>query len=126
MYKELRESMTEIYQDVDVKIFGPANATDFDENTKSNVYQNKNIETNWKEEKELMIRGRNRIIEKVKDICQNFSKAVTQLGLGQEVERLFMSFLINQRLFVEDMRTQNHFNLEFNMMILLIMEVMMI
>ena len=68
MYKELRESMTEIYQDVDVKIFGPANATDFDENTKSNVYQNKNIETNWKEEKELMIRGRNRIIEKVKDI----------------------------------------------------------
>ena len=27
MYKELRESMVEIYQDVDVKIFGPVNMT---------------------------------------------------------------------------------------------------
>ena len=73
MYKELRESMAKIYQDVDVKIFGPVNVTDFNENTKSNVDQNKNIETIWKEEKELMIRGRNGIIEKVKDIPQNFS-----------------------------------------------------
>ena len=31
----------------------------------------------WKEEKELIIRGRNKIIEKVKDILQNVSKAVT-------------------------------------------------
>ena len=37
MYKELRESMAEVYQDVDVKIFGPVNVTDFNENTKSNV-----------------------------------------------------------------------------------------
>ena len=65
MYKELRELMAKIYQDVDVKIFGPVNVTDFNENTKSNVDQNKNIETIWKEEKELMIRGRNRIIKKV-------------------------------------------------------------
>ena len=53
------------WQTVDVKIFGPVNVTDFNENTKSNVDQNKNIETIWKEEKELMIRGRNRIIKKV-------------------------------------------------------------
>ena len=65
------------WQTVDVKIFGPVNVTDFNENTKSNVDQNKNIETIWKEEKELMIRSRNRIIEKVKDIRQSFSKAVT-------------------------------------------------
>ena len=65
MYKELRESMAKIYQDVDVKIFRPVNVTDFNENTKSNVDQNKNIETIWKEEKELMIRSRNRIIKKV-------------------------------------------------------------
>lgn len=28
-YKELRESMAKIYMDVNVKIFGPANMTDF-------------------------------------------------------------------------------------------------
>ena len=37
MYRELTESVAEIYQDVDAKIFGPANVTDFNENTKSNV-----------------------------------------------------------------------------------------
>ena len=72
MYKELREAMTKTYQDVDVKIFRPVSVTDFNENTKSNVDQNKNIERIWKGDKELMIRGRNTIIEKVKDICQNF------------------------------------------------------
>ena len=60
-----------------MKIFEPVNVTDFNKNTKSNVDQNKNIETIWREKKELMIRGRNRIIEKVEDIRQNFSKAVT-------------------------------------------------
>ena len=36
MYKELTEPMGEIYQDVNVKIFGPLNVTDFSskENTK--------------------------------------------------------------------------------------------
>ena len=92
MYEELRESMVKIYQDVDVKIFGPVNVTDFNENTKSNVDQNKNIETIWKEEKELMIRGRNRIIEKVKDIRQNILKAVTiatRSGSGKIVYQFF-------------------------------------
>ena len=43
MYKELRESTVEIYQDVDVKIFGPVNVTDFsNKNIKSNLNQNKN------------------------------------------------------------------------------------
>ena len=92
MYKELRESMAEIYQDVDAKISGPVNVTDFNENTKSNADQNKNIETIWKEEKELMIRGRNRIIKKMKDIRQNFSKAVatgTRSGSGKIVYEFF-------------------------------------
>ena len=92
MYKELRESMAEVYQDVDVKIFGPVNVTDFNENTKSNADQNKNIETIWKEEKELIIRGRNIIIEKVKEIHQNFSKAVTtgtSSGSGKIVYEFF-------------------------------------
>ena len=93
MYKELRESMTEIYQDADMQIFGQVNMTDFNENTISNINQNKNIETIWKEEKELMIRGRNRSNKKVKDNCQLFSKGVTT-RTDQEVERLFMSFLI--------------------------------
>ena len=36
--------MVEIYQNVDVKIFGPVNVTDFsNDNTKSNIDQNKNI-----------------------------------------------------------------------------------
>ena len=48
-----------------MKIFGPVNVTVFNKNTKSNVDRNNNIETIWKEEKELMIRGRNRIIKKV-------------------------------------------------------------
>ena len=92
MYKELRELMAEIYQDFDVKIFGPVNVTDFNENTKSNADQNKNIETIWKVEKELMIRGRNRIIKKAKDIRQNFSKAVTtgtRSGSGNIVYEFF-------------------------------------
>ena len=75
-----------------MKIFGPVNVTDFNENTKSNVDQNKNIETIWKEEKELMIRSRNRIIEKVKDIRQSFSKAVTtgtRSGSGKIVFEFF-------------------------------------
>ena len=93
MYKELRESMTEIYQDANMQIFGQVNMTDFNENTISNIDQNKNIETIWKEEKELMIRGRNRSNKKVKDNCQLFSKGVTT-RTDQEVERLFMSFLI--------------------------------
>ena len=97
MYKELRGSMAEIYQDVDVKIFGPVKVTDFNENTKSNVDQNKNIETIWKEEKEFMIRGRNIIIEKVKDIRQNFSKAVTtgtRSGSGKIVYEFFDKLVI--------------------------------
>ena len=84
--------MAEICQDVDVKIFGPVNVTDFNENTKSNADQNKNIETIWNEEKELIIRGRNIIIEKVKEIHQNFSKAVTtgtSSGSGKIVYEFF-------------------------------------
>ena len=66
--------------------------TDFShENTKSNIDRNKNIETIWKEEKELMIRGRNRTIEKVKDIRQNFSKAVTT-GTRSGSEKIVYEF----------------------------------
>ena len=86
--------MAEIYQGVDVKIFAPVNVTDFNGNTKSNIDQNKIIETICKEDKEIMIRGRNRITEKVKDIRQSFSNAVTT-GTKSEMERLFISFLIN-------------------------------
>lgn len=58
-----------------MNMFGPVNVADFrDENTKSNIDQNKIIKPIWKEETDLMIRGRSRIIEKVKDIHQNFSK----------------------------------------------------
>ena len=56
--------MAEICKDVNVKIFGPANATDFNENNESIIDQNKNIKP-------------------------------SQLGPGQEVERLLMSSLIN-------------------------------
>ena len=67
MHKELKKSKAELYQNVDMKIFGPVNVTDFsNENTKGNIYQSKNIET------------------------------------------------------------QNHFNLEFKVVIMLIMEVIMI
>ena len=77
-YNELRESKAEIYQNIDVKMFESVNVTDFsNENTKSNIDQNKRIEMIWKEEKELMIRGRGRIIKKMKYIHQNFSKFVT-------------------------------------------------
>ena len=84
--------MAEIYQGVDVKIFAPFNVTDFNGNTKSNIDQNKIRETICKEDKELMIRGRNRIIEKVKDIRQSFSNAVTtgtKSGNGKIVYKFF-------------------------------------
>ena len=58
-----------------MNIFRPVNVADFsDENTKSNIDQNKIIKPIWKEETDLMIRGRNKIIEKVKYIYQKFSK----------------------------------------------------
>ena len=46
----------------------------------------------WKEEKELMIRGRDRIIKKMKYIHQNFSKFVTirtRSGSGKIVYDFF-------------------------------------
>ena len=91
MYEELRELMGKLYQDVDVKIFGPVNVTDFNVNTKSNVDQNKNIEAIWKEEKELMIKYRTRIIEKVKTICQILSKVDTT-GTRSEIWKIVYEF----------------------------------
>ena len=46
MYKELKKSKAEIYQNADMNIFGAVNVTDFsNENTKNNIYQSKNIKT---------------------------------------------------------------------------------
>ena len=59
--------MAKLYLDVDVKIFGAVNVSNFNENTKSNMDQNKNIKTIWKEEKGLMVRCRNKIIRRKRE-----------------------------------------------------------
>lgn len=89
------ESMGDIYQDVNVKIFGPFNVTDFSskENTKVTQFETRPY-TFMKDERELKIRGRNKIIKKVKDIHQNFSEALTAgCGSGKIADESFDRFL---------------------------------
>ena len=70
-----------------------------------------------------MIKGRNRIIEKVKDMHQNFSKVVTT-GTWSRSGKIVYEFF--DKLFGEDLQTRNHFSLEFKVVIILIMESIMI
>ena len=63
--------MTEIYQAVDANLYGPVSVTNINnENTKITIDVKKSIAMIWKEEEELLIRIRNRIIETVENLSQ--------------------------------------------------------
>ena len=72
MYKHLRDDMAKLYCNSDETwMFGPVEFTtkgDMDDNEYKKLYQ---------KETECIAKGRSRIVEKVKDVRQNFSKAVT-------------------------------------------------
>lgn len=76
-YKELHLKMAALFEDEDVSFFGAVNPLllpeDFDSHPNS---EQNDIKAAVKESKELIARGSKRIMEKVKEIRQNFSKAV--------------------------------------------------
>ena len=78
MYKHIREAMAEIYED-DISLFGPVNITTYDNtiDDESNADEVMHIRALNKVENEQITKGRNRIVEKVKEIRQSFSRAVT-------------------------------------------------
>ena len=72
MYKHLRDDMTKMYFNNDETwMFGPVKYT-----TKGDM-EDKDYKVLHQNEGECISKGRPRIVEKVKDIRQNFSKAVT-------------------------------------------------
>ena len=70
--------MAEIYED-DISLFGPVNITTYDHTIydELNADEVKHIRALNKVEHEQITKGRNRIVEKVKEIRQSFSRAVT-------------------------------------------------
>ena len=92
-YKELRLKMAALFEDEDASLFGAVNPLlppeDFD--CQPPDEQNE-IKAAIKESKELIARGTKRIMEKVKEIRQNFSKAVvsgTRSGSGKIVYEFY-------------------------------------
>ena len=77
-YKELRKEMAKLYEIEDVSLFGPlslsAPITSIDDMTEE---EKKEFLINQKKENSLIQKGHQRIQEKVKEIRQSFSKAVT-------------------------------------------------
>ena len=88
-YKELRLKMAALFEDEDVSLFGAVNPLlppeDFDLQPTEEQNETKAA---IKESRELISRGTKRIMEKVKELRQNFSKAVvsgTRSGSGKIV-----------------------------------------
>ncbi len=88
-YKELRLKMASLYEEEDISLFGAPNPYIFPEDFDSLPDEDKNkVKAVMKESKDLTVRGTKRIMEKVKEIRQNFSKAVvsgTRSGSGKIV-----------------------------------------
>eukprot|EP00112_Aurelia_sp_Birch-Aquarium-sp1_P020804 Seg5442.1 transcript_id=Seg5442.1/GoldUCD/mRNA.D3Y31 product="hypothetical protein" protein_id=Seg5442.1/GoldUCD/D3Y31 len=78
MYNVLRIRMAELSPDDDSAIhaFGPISKIPRPSGDLS-LQELKSLNATWKKENDLISKGKNRIIEKVKEIRQNFSKAVT-------------------------------------------------
>ena len=76
MYSELRVMKAELYPDINVEFCGPVATTVID--SKENLSQERitSLKQTIKKEKDMINKGKNRVHEKVKDIRQNYSKAV--------------------------------------------------
>ena len=70
LYTEKRIALAKLHPEV----FGPVKETIFPDNLAKDEIKEKS-----KAEKELISKGRNRIIEKIKEIRQNISKAIVTL-----------------------------------------------
>ena len=75
-YQELRVEMARIYAD-DVSLFGPVTSIALPDNFDILSKKEKNkAKSRVKESKDLITKGQRRVMEKMKEIRQNFSKAV--------------------------------------------------
>ena len=94
LYKDIRFQMAKWYSEIDEEMFGPVELTTA---TTQHISDEKlkNIKVIIKWQREVINRGRNRIQEKIKDIRQNYSKAVingTRSGSGEIVYEHFESW----------------------------------
>ena len=97
-YKEMRLSMANIYMETDASLFGPicvvALPSDFDELTKAEQETARQL---VKESKELIAKTTKRVMEKVKEIRQSFSKAVvsgSRSGSGKIVYEFYDKLIL--------------------------------
>ena len=91
-YQELRVEMARIYAD-DVSLFGPVTSIALPDNFDILSKEEKNkAKSRVKESKDLITKGQRRVMEKVKEIRQNFSKAVvsgSRSGSGKIVYEFY-------------------------------------
>ena len=80
MYSELRVMMAELYADINVEFFSPVATSIIDSEENMSQEDITNIKQTIKKEKDMINNGKNRVHEKVKDMRQNYSKAVANAG----------------------------------------------
>ena len=90
MYSEIRKEMAGLYAKENQDHFGPVELTTLERTDSENLSEEEIYSRREaiKKEKEMISRGKNRIQEKIKEIRQNYSKAVklgTRSGSGQIV-----------------------------------------
>ena len=87
MYSDIRSRIAMLYAETEDKMSGPVETTTATTQHLSDD-ELKSIKAATKKQRELITRGRSRILEKIKDIRQNFSRAVvngTRSGSGKIV-----------------------------------------
>ena len=91
-YQELRVEMAKLYED-DVALFGPVTGIPLPENfDRLNEEEKTKAKNRVKESKDLITKGQKRVMEKVKEIRQSFSKAVvsgSRSGSGKIVYEFY-------------------------------------
>ena len=76
-YIRVREAMAKHYKEIDETLFGPVNLPTLQQNTNQlTKEEEKDVRKKFKKQTESFKKGKNRVIEKTKEICQLYSKAV--------------------------------------------------
>ena len=92
-YQELRVETAKIYADDNISLFGPVASIALPDNFDILSKEEKNKAKNCvKESKDLITKGQKRVMEKVKEIRQNFSKALlsgSRSGSGKIVYEFY-------------------------------------
>ena len=76
-YEAVRKAMARKYSSGDVDLFGPEESTAISEDVEES--QNKELVEKVKSEKAVIKKGYSRVMEKIKELRQKFSNAVTTL-----------------------------------------------